>query len=72
MNDLNNLKDFSPKATKIKNSNMKREYMKPTVHVVVLQQQCQILAGSTQGLNDELQSEEVGEGFAPFFNGLEL
>ena len=51
---------------------MKREYMKPTVHVVVLQQQCQILAGSTQGLNDELQSEEVGEGFAPLFNGLEL
>ena len=25
---------------------MKREYMKPTMHVVVLQQQCQILAGS--------------------------
>ena len=53
---------------------MKREYMKPTVHVVVLQQQCQILAGSVDanGMNDELQSEEVGEGFAPFFNGLEL
>ena len=26
---------------------MKREYMKPTVRVVVLQQQCQILAGSS-------------------------
>ena len=26
---------------------MKREYMKPTMRVVVLQQQCQILAGSS-------------------------
>ena len=25
---------------------MKRDYMKPTMRVVVLQQQCQILAGS--------------------------
>ena len=30
---------------------MKREYMKPTVHVVVLQQQCQILAGSSPAAN---------------------
>ena len=51
---------------------MKKEYMKPEMAVVEIQQQCLILAGSTQGLNDELQSEEVGEGFAPFFNGLEL
>ena len=49
MNDLN---DFSPKATKIKKrSNMKREYMKPTMRVVVLQQQCQILAGSSPSAN---------------------
>ena len=50
----------------------KKEYMTPEMEVMELKQQCLILAGSTQGLNDELQSEEVGEGFAPFFNGLEL
>ena len=50
----------------------KKEYMTPEMEVMELKQQCQILAGSTQGLNDELQSEEVEEGFAPFFNGLEL
>lgn len=41
---------------------MKREYMKPTVHVVVLQHKCQILAGSTDanGINDTLiEDEEV-------------
>ena len=54
-----------------KNMN-KKEYMTPEMEVMELKQQCLILAGSTQGLNDELQSEEVGEGFAPFFNGLEL
>ena len=33
---------------------MKKQYMKPTVHVVVLQQQCHILAGSAgaKGLNN--------------------
>jgi hypothetical protein len=30
---------------------MKREYMKPTMRVVVLQQQCQILAGSSPAAN---------------------
>lgn len=40
---------------------IKKEYMKPEVKVVELQQKCQILAGSIDpnGLNDELQSEEV-------------
>ena len=38
---------------------IKKEYLKPEMEVVMLQQQCQILAGSTQGLNDELQDEEV-------------
>ena len=37
----------------------KKEYMKPEMEVVMLEQQCQILAGSTQGLNDELQGDEV-------------
>lgn len=37
----------------------KKIYMKPTMEIVKLQQQNMILAGSTQGLNDELQSEEV-------------
>lgn len=45
---MNNLKDFSPKATKIKNSNMKKEYMKPEMAVYRLkaQPQPQLLAGS--------------------------
>ena len=51
----------------------KKEYMKPEMEVVMLQQQSQILAGSTQGLNDELQDEEVDEGWAPpFFDNLNL
>ena len=41
----------------------KKEYMKPEMEVVMLQQQCQILAGSTQGLNDELQDDEVETGW---------
>ncbi len=51
---------------------IKKEYMKPTLKVVKIQQQSQILAGSNFGVNDTLQGEEVNEGFAPFFNGLEL
>lgn len=43
---MNNLKDFSPKATKIKNSNMKKEYMKPEMAVYRLKAQPQLLAGS--------------------------
>jgi len=50
----------------------KKEYMTPEMEVVKFQQQCQIMAGSNFGVNDTLQSEEVEEGFAPFFNGLEL
>ena len=46
--------------------------MKPEMEIVMIQQQNQILAGSTQGLNDTLQDVEVEDGFAPFFNGLEL
>ena len=46
--------------------------MKPEREIVMIQQQNQILAGSTQGLNDTLQDVEVEDGFAPFFNGLEL
>ena len=42
---------------------IKKEYLKPEMEVVMLQQQCQILAGSTQGLNDELQDEEVDAGW---------
>ncbi len=37
----------------------KKIYEKPTMEVVKLQQQCMILAGSTKGLNDTLQEEEV-------------
>ncbi len=42
----------------------KKDYMKPEMEVVMIHQQCQILAGSTQGMNDELQyEEEVDEGW---------
>lgn len=41
----------------------KKIYEKPTMEVVKLQQQCMILAGSTEGLNEELQNEIVNEGW---------
>ena len=41
----------------------KKIYMKPTMEIVKLQQQNMILAGSTQGLNDDLQNEPVNEGW---------
>lgn len=40
----------------------KKEYMKPTMQVVELQHNCQILAGSP-GVNTSLQNEEVIEGW---------
>ena len=53
---------------------MKKEYMKPEMAVVEIQQHCQILAGSVDanGMNKSLIDEEVEEGFAPFFDNLEL
>ena len=52
----------------------KKEYIIPTMEVMKIQQQCQILAGSVDanGMNNMLQGEEVEEGFAPFFDILEL
>ena len=43
----------------------KKEYMKPSVKVVELQQKCQILAGSLDGngVNNTLQDEGVDEGW---------
>lgn len=43
----------------------KKEYMKPSVKVVELQHKCQILAGSANvyGMNENLQEEEVDEGW---------
>ena len=41
----------------------KKEYLKPEMEVVKIQQQSQILAGSTQGMNDGLQNEEVHNGW---------
>ena len=43
----------------------KKEYMKPSVKVVELQNKCQILAGSADvyGMNRSLQEEEVEEGW---------
>lgn len=44
---------------------IKKEYMKPSLKVVELKQNCQILAGSTDanGMNNDLQDEEVTEGW---------
>ena len=48
----------------------KKEYMKPEIEVVKIQQQSQILAGSidANGMNTDLQNEEVTEGWARFFD----
>ena len=46
----------------------KKKYMKPTMEVVKIQQQSQILTGSQQGLNDNLQNEDVDDGWAPVFD----
>ena len=37
----------------------KKEYMKPTMEVVKIQQQSQILAGSSYGMKTELSNDEV-------------
>ena len=37
----------------------KKEYMKPTMKVVKIQQQSQILAGSSYGMKTELSNDEV-------------
>ena len=52
---------------------IKKEYMKPEMEVVMILQQCQILAGSvdSNGMNTNLQDDEVEDGFAPVFNALE-
>ena len=44
---------------------IKKEYMKPTMQVVELQQKCQILAGSADanGMNNGLQGDEVDAGW---------
>ena len=44
---------------------IKKDYMKPEMQTVELKHKCQILAGSTEGMNDELINEEVNEGFSP-------
>ena len=43
----------------------KKEYIIPTMEVVKIQQQCQILAGSVDayGMNRQLQDDEVDEGW---------
>ena len=51
---------------------MKKEYMKPELEVVKIQHHLQLLAGSQQGLNDNLNPDLVDEGWAPgMFDGPE-
>ena len=40
---------------------VKKEYLKPTMKVVKIQQQSQILAGSSYGMKTELSGEEAEE-----------
>jgi hypothetical protein len=49
----------------------KKEYMKPTMNVVRIQNKSQILAGSldANGMNKSLQSEEVGSAWSRGSNG---
>ena len=43
---------------------MKKEYLKPTMEMVKLQHNHQILAGSSNaGMNNQLQEDEVNEGW---------
>jgi len=44
---------------------MKKNYMKPEMEFVKIQQQCQILAGSVDanGMNRDLQNENVNGGW---------
>ena len=44
---------------------IKKEYMKPSMKVVKVQHKCQRLAGSVDanGMNNDLQGEEVIEGW---------
>ena len=41
----------------------KREYMKPEMQVVEIMKSAPLLAGSTQGMNDTLQGDEVDDGW---------
>jgi hypothetical protein len=52
----------------------KKEYMKPAMEVVKIQQQCQILAGSldANGMNNGLLDDEVDEGWAPMYDEIGL
>lgn len=54
---------------------MKKNYMKPAMQVVMMQQQCQILAGSgvdANGMNEDLQNTIVEDAWAPSFDELEF
>ena len=44
---------------------IKKDYMKPEMQTVELKHKCQILAGSVDpnGINDELQDDEVNAGW---------
>ena len=44
---------------------IKKEYLQPTMDVVEINMNVQILAGSNEGLNDNLQPDEVPDGWAP-------
>ncbi len=42
---------------------IRKEYMKPTMKVVEITKSAPLLAGSTQGMNDQLQNETVDYGW---------
>ena len=57
------LEDFEPKATHKKNTNMKKEYMKPEQRVVELRHRTQLLTGSGLGRSVTTQGVDEGDEF---------
>lgn len=58
----------------MEDTDMKKEYLKPVMQVVMMQQQCQILAGSgmdANGMNEDLLNTVVDEAWAPSLGELE-
>lgn len=50
----------------------KKTYIEPLTQVVVLQQQHQLLAGSTYGVNEQLINTPVNDGWSRELDALDL
>ena len=65
LNHSYNVQQKSANATPHFDFESKKEYMKPEMEVVKIQEQCQILAGSVDanGMNTDLQDEDFNGGW---------